>query len=213
MATYHPAPPLPRPLRVDPPVRHWVLVLSGLVLAISLGIAAVGLTVPHYVWVSRIARYPSLWLTGGVSTACVLVATAGRHRSLRRAAVAIGSAALPVALVVAWYVAAFPPFGSWAPMVRPDGRAEAVVVEDAAIIDPLWIVWVRQPTGLTARQWPAACLNGDDPANSLVSVAWSDPTTLAVRVNDGRTLEVDTDPTSGEPQQMVTTGDPYACPS
>jgi hypothetical protein len=72
---------------------------------------------------------------------------------------------------------------------------------------------VRERSGLTARQWPAACLNGDDPLDGLVSVTWSGATTLVVRVEDGRTFEVRTDLATGEPDRMVTTGDSYPCPS
>lgn len=51
-----------------------------------------------------------------------------------------------------------------------DTNYEVLVTEGLAVIDPLWIVSIRDTRGVFARESEIACINGDSPDNSLESV-------------------------------------------
>jgi hypothetical protein len=67
-------------------------------------------------------------------------------------------------------------------------------------------VTIRENHGLSARQWRAGCLNGDDDRDSYSSMAWTGPHTLTVRTLGGAELLPETDPTSGQPINWISSG-------
>ena len=181
-------------------------------LAVTWGVAAMGVWCPSFVWVDRVVGRPSLWVTGGLVVAAWVVARSARGVAPRTAAVVTAVLAMLALVAAAFFSFISRPLGVSAPAPRADGVVEVVVVETAAVIDPVWTVEVRQPGwGLTARRWVAACLNGDDPADSFAGASW-DGTTLVVHVDDGRRLVVPTHPVTGRPGAYATTGATYACP-
>jgi len=78
----------------------------------------------------------------------------------------------------------------------PDGHAyEAVIQEGTAMIDPIWVISVRQRSGLLARVWEVGCLSGDDPVNALDTVRWDGPARLIIQTSDHGRVIVDVSPT------------------
>jgi len=88
----------------------------------------------------------------------------------------------------------------------PDGRSVLVVTEGADVIDPLWNLSVRQPSTFVARTWEVGCFNGDDPDNSLVSVAWISPTQIEAVAESGNRYLITVDPSDARPSQTISVG-------
>ncbi|MDX3100410.1 hypothetical protein [Nonomuraea angiospora] len=59
---------------------------------------------------------------------------------------------------------------------------------------------VRRDGGLLSREWELGCFNGDDPDDGFDSVKWTGPSSVEIRVVDGRTFPVALDPASGRPR-------------
>lgn len=108
-------------------------------------------------------------------------------------------------LGTAGYAVLFAPTGHTT-YPAPGGRTALVVTDDIAVIDPLWILTVRQTSPWAARTWPVGCFNGDNPDNSLTSVAWTSPTRLQIETGGGSSFAVEIDPTTGRPSSTATAG-------
>ncbi|TMR08137.1 hypothetical protein ETD86_49085 [Nonomuraea turkmeniaca] len=74
--------------------------------------------------------------------------------------------------------------------------------QSPAGLGPDMVVWlsVRKDGGLLSREWDLACFNDDDPDDAFDSVKWTGPSSVEIRVADGRTFPVALDPASGRPQ-------------
>jgi hypothetical protein len=87
----------------------------------------------------------------------------------------------------------------------PQGHHYTLVISHGAdVIDPLWALSVRHGSGLTAREWPFACINGDDPDLGMRSASWSGPAEITVELEnrDRRIIQVDAD--TGRPTGTAT---------
>ncbi|MGN9837374.1 hypothetical protein ACTMTI_04530 [Nonomuraea sp. H19] len=136
--------------------------------------------------------------------ACALMALAARGLRWRwlRAAIFIlaglgGSAALFVGLV-ATGLTATKEFG----FVDGPAPYRIRLQQSTAGLGPDTLMWlsVRRDDGLHSREWYLGCFNGDDPDDAFDSVKWTGPSSVEIRVVDGRTFPVALDPTSGRPQ-------------
>ncbi|MFE2541590.1 hypothetical protein [Actinacidiphila glaucinigra] len=88
---------------------------------------------------------------------------------------------------------------------RPDRHL--VVEEGAAMIDPLWWVYVDEGSGLTTRRWHVGLVNGDHYA--LRAAEWDGPDRVRLTVDTGERDEVhvvELSPSDGRPQRMVDRG-------
>lgn len=63
---------------------------------------------------------------------------------------------------------------------------------------------VRNDGGLLSREWNLGCFNDDVPDDTFDSVKWTGPSSVEIRVVDGRTFPVALDPDSGRPQTTAT---------
>ncbi|WP_433515468.1 hypothetical protein ACQP2T_07495 [Nonomuraea sp. CA-143628] len=63
---------------------------------------------------------------------------------------------------------------------------------------------VRNDGGLLSREWHLGCFNDDVPDDTFDSVKWTGPSSVEIRVADGRTFPVALDPDSGRPQTTAT---------
>lgn len=83
-----------------------------------------------------------------------------------------------------------------------------VVEEGAAMIDPLWWVYVDEGSGLTKRRWQVGYFNGDA-SDALVEASWVGPDRVRlVTAGEGDTQIhlVDLTPESGEPLRTLSRG-------
>ncbi|GAA3073843.1 hypothetical protein [Streptosporangium carneum] len=69
-------------------------------------------------------------------------------------------------------------------------------------LGPDTVMWlsVRRDGGLLSREWDLGCFNGDIPDDAFDSVKWTGPSSVEIRVTDGRTFPVALDPASGRPR-------------
>jgi hypothetical protein len=74
--------------------------------------------------------------------------------------------------------------------------------QSMAGLGPDTVMWlsVRRDGGLLSREWYLGCFNDDDPDDAFDSVKWTGPSSVEIRVADGRTFPVALDPASGRPQ-------------
>ncbi|MDX2707758.1 hypothetical protein PV350_33650 [Streptomyces sp. PA03-6a] len=142
--------------------------------------------------------------TGVVLTAALILAVRGPVlRSLILVAGVFGTLALGAAISL------FSHGGeetmSKAAPGHPD--RELVVVEGAAMIDPLWWVYVDEGSWLTARRWRVGFVNGD--SCDLVAVEWDGPDRVRVTLDAGEGDEVHVirlSPADGRPDRTVDRG-------
>ncbi|MET9241061.1 hypothetical protein [Nonomuraea sp. NPDC003709] len=66
--------------------------------------------------------------------------------------------------------------------------------------DAIMRLSIRKDDGLHSREWYLGCFSGDDPADAFDSVRWTGPSSVEIRVVDGRTFPVALDPVSGRPR-------------
>ncbi|MEV4575223.1 hypothetical protein AB0K16_18405 [Nonomuraea jabiensis] len=66
--------------------------------------------------------------------------------------------------------------------------------------DAMMLLSVRKDDGLSSREWYLGCVNDDDPDDGFDSVRWTGPSSVEIRVVDGRTFPVALDPASGRPR-------------
>ncbi|MEU9865303.1 hypothetical protein AB0D99_30995 [Streptomyces sp. NPDC047971] len=92
-----------------------------------------------------------------------------------------------------------------------------VIEEGAALIDPLWWVYVDEGSGLTKRRWRVGHFNGDDPANALAEASWAGPDRIRLVTGDPesgaedgvdapRTHFIDLVPETGRPLRTIESG-------
>lgn len=120
------------------------------------------------------------------------------------AAVLIGLLAVPISL--------FAGAGREVTMneAAPDRSDLHLVVEEgAAMIDPLWWVYVDEGSGLTKRRWHVGYFNGDASTNALVEASWLGPDRVRLVTGgeeDTQVHLVDLTPVNGEPLRMLSRG-------
>ncbi len=84
-----------------------------------------------------------------------------------------------------------------------------VVVEGAALIDPLWWVYIDEGSGLTKRRWQVGYFNGDASSNALVEASWMEPDQIRLVTGGGEDAQVhlvDLSPESGRPSRTLSMG-------
>ncbi|MEV5497511.1 hypothetical protein AB0M50_19145 [Nonomuraea fuscirosea] len=62
---------------------------------------------------------------------------------------------------------------------------------------------LRRDDGLLSKEWDLGCINDDDPDDAFDSVKWTGPSSVEIRVTDGRTFPIALDPASGRPQSTT----------
>ncbi|MEV0235091.1 hypothetical protein [Nonomuraea sp. NPDC050786] len=74
--------------------------------------------------------------------------------------------------------------------------------QSPAGLGPDGVMWlsVRRDGGLFSKEWELGCFNDDDPDDTFESVKWTGPSSVEIRVADGRTFPITLDPVSGRPQ-------------
>ncbi|PZG18394.1 hypothetical protein [Nonomuraea aridisoli] len=63
---------------------------------------------------------------------------------------------------------------------------------------------VRKDDGLLSKEWHLGCFNDDDPNDAFDSIKWTGPSSIEIRVTDGRTFPITLNPTSGRPRTTAT---------
>ncbi|MFB6617621.1 hypothetical protein ACIGFK_25555 [Streptomyces sp. NPDC085524] len=86
---------------------------------------------------------------------------------------------------------------------RDDRRL--VVEEGAAMIDPLWYVYVHEGHWPLERRWAVGYFNGDAPDNALREAAWTAPDRIRMTTTEGKVFEVTVAP-GGRPDQVASAG-------
>ncbi|MGW4199442.1 hypothetical protein [Streptomyces sp. NPDC004726] len=90
---------------------------------------------------------------------------------------------------------------------RSDRRL--VVEEGAALIDPLWWVYVDEGSGLTKRRWQVGYFNGDAGGDSLTEASWEGPDRIRLVTGEEEETQVhliDLRPGTGEPLRTISMG-------
>ncbi len=72
-------------------------------------------------------------------------------------------------------------------------------------LGPDGLTWlkVHRDAGLLSREWDLGCVNDDDPSDTFDSVKWTGPSSVEIRVADGRAFPVALDPASGRPRTTI----------
>ncbi|GAA4985203.1 hypothetical protein HD597_004107 [Nonomuraea thailandensis] len=72
-------------------------------------------------------------------------------------------------------------------------------------LGPDAVMWlsVRRDAGLFSRKWDLGCFNDDVPDDTFDSVTWTGPSSVEIRVADGRAFPVALDSVSGRPRTTV----------
>ncbi|WP_188196735.1 hypothetical protein [Nonomuraea sp. SYSU D8015] len=80
--------------------------------------------------------------------------------------------------------------------------------QSQAGLGPDKVMWLslRRDGGLLSREWDLGCFSDDDPDDAFASVKWTGPTSVEIRVADGRTFPITLDPTSGRPETTASWG-------
>ena len=75
-------------------------------------------------------------------------------------------------------------------------------------LGPDAVMWlsVRREAGPLSKEWDLACFNDDNPDDAFDSVTWTGPSSVEIRVADGRTFPITLDPASGRPQTTAAIG-------
>jgi hypothetical protein len=85
------------------------------------------------------------------------------------------------------------------------------VVEQSAVIDTLWTVYVRQTRSLLSREWRAGCISSDGTGDgSIEYVQWRSPRPLVVYTADGG-ISTSVDPGTGRPQSPIPSSARQVC--
>ncbi|MFA7767660.1 hypothetical protein [Streptomyces sp. NRRL S-448] len=80
-----------------------------------------------------------------------------------------------------------------------------VVEEGAAMIDPLWYVYVHQGSWPRERRWAVGYFNGDATDNELREAVWTAPDRIRLTTSGGVVHEVTVAP-DGRPDRTVSAG-------
>lgn len=136
--------------------------------------------------------------------ACLLMAFAAaglRWMWLRVAIFILAGLTASVALFGGWVASAF---ASTEEVGFVDGSAPYRIrlQQSLAGLGPDTVMWlsVRKDAGLLSREWDLGCFNDDVPDDGFDSVKWTGPSSVEIRVVDGRTFPVTLDPVSGRPR-------------
>ncbi|MEU7858757.1 hypothetical protein [Nonomuraea sp. NPDC049141] len=140
--------------------------------------------------------------------ACVLVALAAvglRWMWLRVVIVVVAGLGASVALFGGLLTVAF---SSTEEIGFVDGPAPYSIrlQQSMAGLGPDMVTWlsVHRDGGLLSREWDLGCFNDDVPDDTFDSVKWTGPSSVEIRVADGRTFPVALDPASGRPRTTAT---------
>ncbi|WP_189236388.1 hypothetical protein [Planomonospora parontospora] len=140
--------------------------------------------------------------------ACLLMAWAAvglRRMWLRIVIVVLAGLGASVALFGGWVALTF---ASTQEAGFIDGPAPYRIrlQKSLAGLGPDTVMWlsVRRDSGLLSREWDLGCFNDDVPDDAFDSVKWTGPSSVEIRVSDGRTFPVTLDPASGRPQTTAT---------
>ncbi|MGI5352695.1 hypothetical protein ACQEU8_31615 [Streptomyces sp. CA-250714] len=92
--------------------------------------------------------------------------------------------------------------------VEAPGGADrrAVSWRGSSAIDPVFQVTVIHGTGLGAREWEAACFNGDDPRRELKRITWATPSRLLLTDAGGHQHVMQLDARTGRPDATLSVG-------
>ncbi|MGW2400670.1 hypothetical protein ACWCYY_29330 [Kitasatospora sp. NPDC001664] len=94
----------------------------------------------------------------------------------------------------------------WKPTERHAAPARAdrqlVVEEGRDLIDPLWMVYLEQGSGLAERRWHLGRFNGDSDDGALLEAAWDGPDRIRIRTGDGRVQLIELAP-DGSPRSRA----------
>jgi hypothetical protein len=136
--------------------------------------------------------------------ACLLMALAAvglRWMWLRVVIIVLAGLGASVALFGGWLALMFSSIQDVDFVDGPDPY-RIRLQQSMAGLGPDTVVWlsVRKDGGLLSREWDLGCFNDDDPDDTFDSVTWTGPSSVEIRVADGRTFPVALDPTSGRPQ-------------
>ncbi|MEV7011408.1 hypothetical protein [Streptosporangium sp. NPDC051022] len=142
--------------------------------------------------------------------ACVLMALAAvglRWMWLRIVIVVLAGLGASAALFGGWVVLGFT---SAKGVGFVDGPAPYRIrlQRSMAGLGPDTVMWlsVRRDDGLLSREWDFGCFNDDVPDDAFDSVKWTGPSSVEIRVADGRTFPVALDPASGRPRTTAALG-------
>lgn len=196
----------PRQVRVRM-TRPSLLLAGALVLVAA---AWVGAANPGgYVWVGRLLHHPFLF--GLAVSALLIAAIVGRIRtSGTRTVVSIVAGTLSVAALTGLMVVldlvslGLDEVGQIS--APDDAPYTAVVSQGTNLIDPVWVVSIRQSRGVLSREWRVGCLNSDAAEDGYQDMTWVSPSQLSIRTVDGRRLSVQIDTNSGQPKNHIDTG-------
>lgn len=140
--------------------------------------------------------------------ACLLMAWAAvglRWMWLRAVIIVLAGLGASVALFGGWLTLAFT---STEEVGFVDGPAPYSIrlQRSLAGLGPDMVMWlsVRRHDGLLSKEWHLGCFNDDVPDDTFDSVKWTGPSSVEIRVADGRTFSVALDPASGRPQTSAT---------
>lgn len=86
---------------------------------------------------------------------------------------------------------------------REDRRL--IVEEGAAMIDPVWCVYVHEGAWPRERRFAVGCFNGDNPDNELREAVWTGPDRIRMTTAEGEVHEVTVAP-GGRPDRTVRAG-------
>ncbi|WP_086575517.1 hypothetical protein [Streptosporangium minutum] len=136
--------------------------------------------------------------------ACLLMALAAvglRWMWLRVVIVVLAGLGASAALFGGWVALTF---ASTEEVGSVDGPAPYRIrlQQSLAGLGPDMVMWlsVRRDGGLLSKEWDLGCFNDDVPDDAFDSVKWTGPSSVEIRVADGRTFPVALDPATGRPQ-------------
>ena len=179
-----------------------VCLIAGSVVVVAGGV--LGAVNPGgFVWVGRLLHNTFVFgvvAALGFTVGCALLI---RSRRLRTAVIVLG-----VVVAVVWALA-----GAyvWSLFRQPElmsvsapagsGSSYELVVRESSdgLLDPAWVLSIRQTGSPFAREWYLGCMSGDDPQAGFKSAEWRDRGNLLVTVEAGNTHTVTVDPSTGKP--------------
>lgn len=182
-----------------PAFRSWLMLVLLAAAAVAAAAAVVGGT-DAWGWVVLQPALGQSHIYLALSVVCATAALWIRNRSVPL--LLLGGAA--AVAVVVWGVLDVM-LGATAQVVQRlpapgPARYTAFVRSGAAMADPFWVIEIRSGKGLSARRWPAACFDGDDPDRGFEAARWLDASTLRLTSADGATFMVHVT-AAGRPRQ------------
>lgn len=140
--------------------------------------------------------------------ACLLMALAAvglRRMWLRVVIIALAGLGASAALFVGWITFTFAS-NEEAGFVDGPAPYRIRLQQSPIVLGPDRVMWlsVRRDDGLLSKEWDLGCFNDDVSADAFDSVKWTGPSSVEIRVADGRTFLVALDPASGRPRTTAT---------